>query len=75
VDDQGAFAALKENLRFSEPFLRVLVPAHKTKNTQRVFFCWWTIRDSNRQDKINMPRMESFERFSYVFMWFLNYFF
>ena len=33
VDDQGAFATLKENLRFSEPFLRVLVPASCNKKT------------------------------------------
>ena len=38
VDDQGAFATLKENLRFSEPCW-VLVPNLQTKKHAPACFC------------------------------------
>ena len=48
MDDQGAFAPLKENLRFSEPLQGSRVRQNKKIKIPRkgYLYFWWTIRDS-----------------------------
>ena len=50
VDDQGAFAVLKEKLRFSEPLQGSRVrQAKKIKvSRKRYLYFWWTIRVSSQ---------------------------